>query len=337
MFIHNVKKLSIITSLILLACFANSEEYHVDPEYATGPEACGECHEKEKAVWSKTRHFKTFKEMASSDDGKEIAKKMGIKRIDSNSDCRGCHFTAVIDENEELDVVAGISCESCHGAAIDWMDIHADYGDDNTTAETETPEHREERYQYAEAAGMIRPENLYFLVANCFDCHTVPNEKLINVGGHTPGSKIELVRWLQGEVRHNVYYSEGNNEAPLERRRVLYVLGKMLDLEFSLRNFANAKEKDEYARAMLQRVKRAGAGLNRISKKSDIPEVNAILDDLKAVKIKLGNQDGLLQTVKLISTHAKKFARLNDGSEILGLDSLLPSDDKYKGDVYHPE
>ena len=181
---------------------------------------------------------------------------------------------------------------------------------------------------------MIRPSNLYFLVANCFDCHTVPNEKLVNVGGHTAGSKFELVQWTQGEIRHNVWYSEDNNEASIERRRVLYVLGKLIDLEYALNGLAKATKRADYAIAMAKRAKLAIAWLRRINKVSDIDEVKSVLADVKKVKLRLKNQEALTDTAKIVGEAARQFAKRSDGSELKTIDSLLPSPDKYKGDVH---
>ena len=53
---------------------------------------------------------------------------------------------------------------------------------------------REERRIKAAAAGMIRPEDTYAVAANCCECRHVPNEKLVNTGGHTFGTPaLELV------------------------------------------------------------------------------------------------------------------------------------------------
>ena len=35
------------------------------------------------------------------------------------------------------------SCESCHGAAQDWLELHSDYGGPNLTRELESREHRQ--------------------------------------------------------------------------------------------------------------------------------------------------------------------------------------------------
>ena len=91
----------------------------------------------------------------------------------------------------------------------------------------ETPAHKAERLRKLAAAGMIGPDNVYDLANNCYGCHLVPNEKLVNVGGHKAGSDFELVAWSQGEIRHNNWYTGGkeNRQATLEEKRKMYVIG----------------------------------------------------------------------------------------------------------------
>ncbi len=304
----------------------------LDPQHVMGADACGECHKESVQAWKGSHHSTTFKDMPRSQAAADIAKKMGIKRIKSESDCLTCHFTSAMVE-EKVKPIAGISCESCHGAGANWIDVHSSFGGKDDTAETETAAHREQRYATSEAAGMIRPSNLYALAANCYGCHTVPNEKLVNVGGHPAGSKFELIRWSQGEVRHNLWYSKDNNEAPVERRRTLYVIGKMIDLEYALRGVAKATQNANYAKAMAKRAKTAIAWLQKINQTQNIAEIDAIIADVGTAKLKLNNEGPLLATADKVAGHAKAFATNHDGSALAGIDSLLPTADKYKGAV----
>ena len=146
-----------------------------------------------------------------------------------DSDCLTCHFTAKIIEGKEK-VISGISCESCHGPAAKWVKIHGDYGGKKVKKDMETPEHKAERLAKIEEAKMIRPQNLYRVAENCYQCHTVPNEKLVNVGGHKPGSNFELVSWSQGEVRHNFFNSDNkeNRKASPEKKTTHVYCGTCL-------------------------------------------------------------------------------------------------------------
>ena len=86
-----------------------------DPAKIVGPNACAECHKQEVEAWKGTHHFKTFREMPRNTEANEIAEKMGVRRIKSESLCLNCHFT-VQQKNNKEEPVSGISCESCHGA-----------------------------------------------------------------------------------------------------------------------------------------------------------------------------------------------------------------------------
>jgi hypothetical protein len=305
----------------------------LDPTNVEGPNACGECHKETVKAWKQSHHSKTFKEMPRSDAAREIADKMGISRIKSESDCLTCHFT-LKQEDAAVTPISGISCESCHGAGANWIDVHSDFGGKDVTAENEDPAHKLKRLADSQAAGMIRPSNLYDLAANCYGCHTVPNEKLVNLGGHTAGSKFELVRWSQGEVRHNLWYSEDNTEANTNRKRSLYIIGKMLDLEFALRGVAQASKSGEYAISMAKRAKRALAFLKKIDETVDNLELSEIITTASQVKLKLNNEPALTAAAEKIASSAKRFASSNDGSSLAGVDGLLPSADKFKGRVY---
>ena len=183
-----------------------------------GPNKCAECHKETIALWKNTHHSKTFTELPRSKKGSEISKKMGLKRIKAGSLCLDCHFTTTM-ECGERNAIAGISCESCHGPSQGYLKRHSEFS--GKKKETESEAEKTKRWADSEAAGMIRPHDMYRLAKNCYNCHTVPQEKLVNEGGHPAGSAFQLVSWSQGEVRHNVWYTDGksNPEASPKRKR----------------------------------------------------------------------------------------------------------------------
>lgn len=309
---------------------ASAQELKLDPANVAGPDACGECHKSSVAVWKKTRHAITFKELSRKKEAKKIAKNLGIRRMKADSACLSCHFTSAVVKGK-VKPIAGITCESCHGAGKKWIKEHGDYGGKGVTMESEKPDHKIARYAKSEAAGMIRPMRLYKVAANCYGCHTVPNEKLVNVGGHPAGSKFDLVAWSQGEVRHNVWYSKENNEASAARKRMMYIVGKALDLEFALRGIAKATQKATYAVAMAKRASAAGKAMKKIAAAVKTPEIEAIVATANGVKLKLNNSANLTAAADKIGAQAKKFSRAHDGSKFAAVDALLPGADKYKG------
>ncbi len=330
---RNLLKLASMFALMLALLVpwsaSNAQDFRRDPALIKGPDACGECHKKSVEAWKTTHHSTTFKDLPRSKKGRTIAKNMGLKRIKAGGDCLTCHFTTAMD-GEKLKQIGGITCESCHGAGKEWIDIHSDFGGKDVKAENEDPAHKTERYAKSEETGMIRPGNLYALAENCFGCHTVPNEKLVNVGGHAAGSAFELVAWSQGEVRHTLWYSETNEEAPVERKRVMYVVGRMLDLEFAYKGLSEATEKADYAVKMAKRAKIAKLHLGKIDEVVDSPEVKAVLKIAGGVKLKLNNKDAYLSAASAVAEQAKKVAAM-DGSSLAGVDALLPAAEKFKG------
>ena len=303
-----------------------------------GPDACADCHEYNVDAWRGTHHFATFKELPSRPEAREIADKMGLKRIKQGSDCVACHFTAKNDDAGKAKAIAGITCESCHGAGDKYTDIHSDFGGKDVTADNEDPAHRIKRWKDSEAAGMIRPSDTYAVARNCYSCHTVPNEKLVNVGGHTAGSKFELVRWSQGEVRHNVHYSNGkeNVEASVDRRRMLYLVGKMLDLEYAFRGLADATAKADYAVSMAKRAQRATAQLKKINERLSNSNIAQIVAIGEATKLKLNARDTYVSAAAKVATLAKAFSANTDAASLTAIDSILPTPDKYRGTIYAP-
>jgi hypothetical protein len=183
-----------------------------------GNDRCGECHKNELESWKLTHHSTTWNNMHKSEQAQKIAAAMGVDDIKSDGACMNCHYTNKL-EGSEITPIAGVSCESCHGPAKDWITIHNDYGAGATKA-TETPAHRDERHAKADAAGMIRKDRIDMIAANCLGCHTVPNEELVNKGGHNAGSaEFDLVAWSQGEVRHNYADSTDGKNRPATQER----------------------------------------------------------------------------------------------------------------------
>ena len=93
----------------------------------------------------------------------------------------------------------------------------------------------------------------------------MPNERLVNVGGHNAGSEdFELVRWSQGMVRHNFLRTDGeyNAQSDSTRLRVMYVVGLIADLEFSTRATAQATEKTTYGLKVANRAAKAAVKLH---------------------------------------------------------------------------
>lgn len=315
----------------MIVGFAGEGAVAADPTKTVGPNACAECHKQEVEAWKGTHHFKTFREMPRRPEAKAIADRMGLRRIKSESLCLTCHFT-LQQKAARTEPIVGISCESCHGAAQDWIKVHSGFS--GKTAQTETKAEEAARWKLAESKGMIRPRLLYQLAKNCFSCHVVPQEGLVNKGGHKAGSSFELVSWSQGEIRHNTWYSQGKDNvvASASRKRMLYVVGLGVELETGLRAIGKATARKTYAFAMAKRVDRARKQLDAAAKAApNVPEIAKMVEFAYSAGLRLNNGRLLAVAADGVSKQLQSITQKYDGSTMAGLDSLIPGPDKYKG------
>jgi hypothetical protein len=311
--------------------FAAAGAVASDPTKIVGPNACAECHKQEAEAWKDTHHFKTFREMPRRKEANEIAEKMGVQRIRSESVCLTCHYTVQQKESREQPI-AGISCESCHSAGEDWIKVHSQFS--GKTEKTETKAEAEARLKLADSKGMIRPSSLYRLAKNCYGCHVVPQEDLVNKGGHPAGSAFELVSWSQGEVRHNTWHSKGKDNVPAgaARKRMLYLVGLGVELETGLRAVGRATARKRYAFEMAKRVDRARKQLAAAAKAApNVPEIAKMVEYAYSAGLKLSNERFLTAAADGVSKLLASITEKYDGGSMAGLDSLIPAPDKFKG------
>jgi Cytochrome c554 and c-prime len=303
-----------------------------DPAMTVGPEKCAECHKLTTAIWRHTHHFATFRDMPRNKKGIEIAQKMGLRRIKEGSICLDCHFTNQLKDGKP-EPIAGISCESCHGAAKGYLKVHSSFSGHKSKAE-ESEAEAAERWKQSEAAGMIRPKAMHSWAKNCYSCHVVPQEKLVNVGGHPAGSAFELVSWSQGEVRHNVWYNDGKANPPASenRRRLMFVVGMAVELETSLRAVGKATEKATYAVTMAKRADRARKRFAQATQLvGEPPEMVEIAKIANAAGLKLNNEAELVGAADKIGALTEKIVANYDGSSFAPLDKAIPAEADWKG------
>lgn len=301
------------------------------PSQIVGPNACAECHKQEAEAWKSTHHFTTFREMPRRKEANEIAQKMGISRVRSEALCLGCHYTQQLKDNIK-EPVAGISCESCHGAGKEWIKVHSGYS--GKTEKTESKAEEAARWKQAETKGMIRPSSLYRLAKNCYDCHVVPQEDLVNTGGHPAGSAFELVSWSQGEVRHNTWASKGKQNVPAStaRKRMLYIVGLGVELETGLRAVSRATARKLYAFLMASRVDQARRRLAVAAKTlPNVPEVAKIVELSHSTGLRLKNAQSLTAAADGIAKLLQTISERYDGSTMAAIDKLIPTPDTFKG------
>lgn len=329
-------QLSLIFLLLVASTVgAQSEDvapWPVDSHQVVGHEKCVKCHQSEVDTWKKTPHAETYESLHRKPEAAEIVRKLGLQSVKRNDVCIQCHYTMQHADGKDR-AIAGVSCESCHGAAQAWVEIHSDYGGPKVTRLQETAEHKQKRRELSMEKGMRNPVNLYLVAQSCLACHTTPNEQLVNQGGHSAGSKdFELVAWSQGMVRHNFVRSEGKSNASSgpDRLRVMYVVGQLADLEFSLRATAKATQKAKFGMTSARRADEVRKRLEAIQAEINDPYVQQALDAVNRAKLKLNNEDELLRTAAAVSAAAFAFAETADGSGLAPIDAWLPKPNSYK-------
>lgn len=303
-----------------------------DPSAVVSPDACVKCHAAEVEVWRQTPHALAFTDLHRRPEAKAIAKNLGIRSIKYDDRCVACHYTQKI-EGGNTNVIAGISCESCHGAAAKWLDIHHDYGGPTITKATETPEHRSNRVDESIAAGMRNPSNAYLLAQSCFRCHTVQDEQLVNSGGHSLGSlDFELVSWSQGKIHHNFLTGGGVSNLPSspERRRILFVAGLIADLEACLRATAKATVVDTYGLNAAKRAARAAVRLESVAQKTRFPVVHQIVELYHGLELSVGQADMLNRAADNIASLGMQFADSTTPEQLLPLEDYIPLTSQWK-------
>lgn len=283
---------------------------------------CAQCHERAVEAWSQSTHKKTYDELHLRERAAEIVEKMGGRSIRRSEECVQCHYTmAAKTEGGRAKAVMGVSCQRCHGEAKAWLEIHQN-----------TDRDKAERLQEAEENGMRPTYNIHQLASSCFQCHTVPREGLVNTGGHVAGSDFELVSWSQGEVRHNFLPlpdEAANRESTKEALQLLFVMGKILDLEFSLRGLANATTDGDFATAMIARVEKARDGIKALG--LGIGEIDTILGAVPA-ELEPGNSEVCTAAAETIGELAQKIE--SGKPDLSAVNGQLPSPDSYKGTAY---
>ncbi len=311
-------------------------DLHLNPHDVMGVESCEKCHAAEISVWKQTPHSTTFLTLHRKAEAQQIADKLGVSSFKNDSACIKCHYTMQATStgtSTGIEAISGVSCESCHGAAKNWIHVHNEYGGTGVTKESESAVHRIERLRGSIGGGMRNPINVYMVAQSCYRCHTVPDERLVNVGGHKAGSMdFEIVSWSQGTLRHNFLSSDGkiNEPSSPERLRQMFVAGMIAELEFSLRATAAATEKATFGVNAAGRASRAAKRLSAAQGKLNQRLLDEILAVYQSIELKLNNSVQLIEAADSIATLGIRFTATVDGSQLSAIEPYIPSQDRWK-------
>lgn len=298
-----------------------------DPSTVVGPGECSECHTREYEVWKLSAHSAGSKTLTRSPETRRIAKALGIRRVKREDRCVSCHYTGQLEDTGVVAPIAGVSCESCHGGAREWLTVHYDYGPGGADRATETPEHRAGRLGTADAMGMHRPETITGLAESCYACHVVDDPELVNVGGHPAGEGFELVAWSQGSVRHN-FFRDGEDHnivSSPERLRVLYIAGQAYRLDAALRALAVDGADGAYRDAMTAMVSSSLEALALVDDVVDLGGLGARAREIREAGVESLDADGLRALAIALDGAIERFIQGAEGQDFSALDPLIPT------------
>ena len=127
-------------------------------------------------------------------------------------------------------------------------------------------------------------------------------------------------------VRHNFHRTHQRENAQLgdARRRQLYVVGRALDLEYSLRALSRATEEGRYLRSVQARVGTSRKELERILDALPIAEVEKMLLAAGAVELIANNEAAATLAADRIHSATLDFAVKHNGDALADLDPLVP-------------
>jgi hypothetical protein len=176
---------------LLLLAFPARAQYG-----ATGPSKCVACHDHDRQAskWQKEEpaalgikaHFNTRKQLDGAKAG-TFAKAIGLADpYDVKGSCVKCHATVF-----RGDANAGVSCESCHGPASGYLDLHQVKGSHAKSVAAGLKDLREKPAAIARV---------------CVDCHVTPDKRLA-AAGHPSGSAFDAGANLQKIVHWTAPYN----------------------------------------------------------------------------------------------------------------------------------
>jgi hypothetical protein len=290
-----------------------------DPTRNVGAGECAECHESEVEVWKETAHYAHARTLTRNPKAREIAKALGVKRVKGSERCSSCHFTVTQAEGKRARARGGVSCESCHGGARDWIDIHGNYGSADATRETESPAHRKQRLAAAKGAGMHRSADLYDLANGCFECHVIDDEELVKAG-HPVAGAADFTSYSQGAMRHNfVRGKRGENaESSPARRGQMYVVSQSAEIVHALRALSDATTRP-YAEHQAAKVRNALKELEKVSGRAPAKELREIIEVVRALRVDARSGAAAGRAAEQVEARGRALARPSRESEFRGV------------------
>jgi Cytochrome c554 and c-prime len=194
-----------ISLLLLVGCALSFAQTAEPPKY-TGPGSCASpsCHgavqiktdtsvqQNEYAIWVvKDKHARAFANL-SLDIAKRMTRLLNLKSPEQEPRCLACHALDVPEASRArtFDASDGVSCESCHGPASNWLGPHTTKG---------------WTHEQSIQQGMKDLRDPGNRTTNCLQCHVGTKERNVDheliAAGH-PDLYFELASFSAAMPKH---------------------------------------------------------------------------------------------------------------------------------------
>ena len=160
--------------------------------------------------------------------GRAIAQRLGLPSATDAPMCLGCHAETAGPRGPRFQAGDGVGCESCHGAASGWIEVHKT-GDHHASV----------------AAGLVPLENPKRRAAVCLDCHfgsDRPGQFVshrIMAAGH-PRVSFELDLFSTLQQHHDEDADHARRKGRTDNVK-MWAVGQAMALDRALSLYSNAR------------------------------------------------------------------------------------------------
>lgn len=180
------------------------------------------------------KHAKAYR-VLFNEQSKRMAKILKIDKPETSAKCLDCHATNVATDmrTRSFDISDGVSCESCHGPAEQWLGPHT---------------RKDWSHEQSVKVGMYDTKNVIRRAEKCLTCHLGTAEKWVDhemiAAGH-PDLKFELDTYTAVMPPH---WQETDDKGPWFGPRA-WALGQAVALRDSMKRLARRAESEPWHQA----------------------------------------------------------------------------------------
>lgn len=198
---------------------------------AAKPLAESKVMQNEFITWHREDHHARAYRSLLSEQGKKIARNLGLESAAGAAECLSCHtnFAPVEQRGKRFNLADGVACEACHGPASKWLGMHV-------TGEAS----REDNLK----VGMYPTEEPVARAKLCLSCHLGNDNKFgthrIMGAGH-PRISFELDTFTHIQPAHYRVDADYRSRKQVYGGMQVWAVGQVMAAQRTLELFRSAK------------------------------------------------------------------------------------------------